>query len=214
MANGRDRRESVTREIRLYVEGGGPGAQTKARFRQGLGSFFSDLRESAREKRIKWNIIACGGRDKTFENFTFALVDHADAFNILLVDSETPVNNPPWLHLNDNDGWSLTRALEEQCHLMTQVMETWFIADIEALKRFYRQGFNENAIPRNRQIENIPKTIIYDSLRNATHNTQPGEYKKIHHAVKLLEYVDASKIREIAPHCNRLFETISQKIHS
>jgi hypothetical protein len=83
----------------IYAEGGGDGKDTKAIFRNGLSKFLAELEEMARQKRIRWQIIVCGGRNATFDAFQTALRTHPDAFNILLVDSEDKVTKAPRLHL-------------------------------------------------------------------------------------------------------------------
>ena len=46
----------MTREIRIYIEGGGDGRETKARLQQGFSAFLSRLRERARDQRIRWEV--------------------------------------------------------------------------------------------------------------------------------------------------------------
>jgi len=79
-------------EIRIYVEGGGDGAYGKAQIRGGFGQFLRDPAAQARNKHIRWSVIACGSRNATFDYFKNALREHPDAFNVLLVDSEAPVS--------------------------------------------------------------------------------------------------------------------------
>jgi hypothetical protein len=93
---------------------------------------------------------------------------------------------------------------------MVQAMEAWFIADIDTLKKFYGQGFRENSIPKNTNVEKIDKDSLEPSLKEATRNTSKGEYQKIQHASKLLELLDVTKVREAAPKCDRLFTTLAQ----
>ena len=81
-------------EIRIYVEGGGDQANGKKKFREGIGNFLNSLRQQACNKRINWSIIACGGRQSTYDAYCYALKDHPQAVNILLVDSEDPVTRP------------------------------------------------------------------------------------------------------------------------
>jgi hypothetical protein len=95
---------------------------------------------------------------------------------------------------------------------MVQMMEAWFIADIEALKRFYGQGFKENAIPKNLNVEKINKTEIYSALQKATKETSKGEYGKIQHGARLLEQISVAKVRAASLYCDRLFTTLTVKI--
>lgn len=197
-------------EIRIYVEGGGDGKDTKARVRQGFSGFLSDIINTAREKRIRWSVIACGSRNSTLNDFNTALRTHCDAFNILLVDSEGPVSRAPREHLSHRDGWDLSHISDDQCHLMVQVVEAWLIADIQGLERFYGQNFNSNSIPRNPNVEQIDKSIVYSSLRLATSRTKKGEYHKILHGPELLKLLDVDRVRGAAPNCGRLFETLEE----
>jgi hypothetical protein len=70
----------------------------------------------------------------------------------------------PWYHLerrtNDSgqsvDNWKKpSNGNDTYCHLMIQMMETWFLVDIDTLKDYYGKGFNENAMPKQKDIENI-----------------------------------------------------------
>ena len=128
-------------EIRIYAEGGGNGSESKAAIRQGFGQFFDPLRHLAQSHRIRWQVVACGGRNAAFDNFKIALRTHGEAFNVLLVDAETPVSRTPWAHLLARDGWQSPPVDDEQCHLMTQCIEAWLLADRGALRKFYGAGF-------------------------------------------------------------------------
>jgi len=198
--------------VRIYVEGGGNGANSKAALRQGFEAFFHGLREMARSRRKECRIITCGGRDAAFKLFRNALKDHADAFNILLVDSEEAVSASPKEHLQNRDKWDLRDVREDQCHLMVQTMEAWLIADKDALARFYGQNFQPSALPATPNVEQIEKPVLSRALNAATRRTQKGEYHKIQHGPKILAIIDASKVCAAAPHCERLFSTIEQKL--
>ncbi len=197
-------------EIRVYVEGGGDGKDTKARVRQGFTGFLSDIINTAREKRIRWSVIACGSRNSALNDFNTALRTHSDAFNILLVDSEGPVSRPPRDHLLHRDGWNLSHISDDQCHLMVQVVEAWLLADIHCLERFYGQNFHSGSIPRNPNVEQIDKPVIYSSLQAATNRTKKGAYHKILHGPELLKQLDVTRVRNAAPNCDRLFETLEE----
>ncbi len=67
---------------------------------------------------------------------------------VLLVDAEEPVRGSPVDHLKARDGWDIHEADQDTIHLMTQMMETWIIADPGALCTYYGKGFRENALPK------------------------------------------------------------------
>ena len=200
-------------EIRIYVEGGGDSKDTRARVRKGFDEFLKEIKNIVCEKRIRWQVIACGSRTSTLDDFNTALKKHSGAFNILLVDSEAPVSTAPREHLSNRDGWDLSHINENQCHLMVQMVEAWLIADIPCLKRFYgHKGFSTSSLPKNPNVEQLDKHTINSSLKAATRRTQKGEYHKIRHGPEILKRADASKVRNAAPHCNRLFETLERLI--
>ncbi len=202
----------MIKEVRIYIEGGGDGKNTKQLLRQGFSSFFKELVQVAQSKKIKWQIILCGSRNHAFRNFKNALADHPNAFVILLVDSEAPVENQsPWEHLKSRDNWDSPGVDDTHCYLMVQTMEAWLIADIDTLKRFYGQGFKENAIPKNTNVEKIEKHLLEPSLKAATRDTKSkGEYQKIQHASKLLEMLNVEKVRKASSECDRIFTTLTE----
>lgn len=201
----------MVKEIRIYIEGGGDGKDTKARLRGGFSFFFKELVQVARSKQIKWNITVCGSRNNAFRDFKNTLADRPNAFIILLVDSEAPVKQPPWEHLKLRDNWDSPGVDDTHCYLMVQAMEAWFMADIDTLKRFYGQGFKENAIPKNINVETIEKDSLEPSLKAASRDTKSkGEYQKIQHASKLLEMLDVDKVRKASSECARIFITLTQ----
>jgi hypothetical protein len=204
-------------EIKLYVEGGGKGSHKRAtiKLQQGFDAFFAELKVAAQNKKISFKIIPAGNTQSTYDDFIFSVANSPQSFNLLLVDSDAA--------LDENESardflqkkykkWKLKTVKDEQCHLMVQIMESWFIADIDALKEFYGQEFKTSAVPKNKNVEAIGKEKIESSLKTATAKTQKKEYHKIEHGSKLLETISSQKVREAAPHCDRLFQIISEKI--
>lgn len=202
----------MVKEVRIYIEGGGDSRDTKRRLREGFSVFLKDLREVARQRRIGWSIIMCGSRQSAFADFKTAVLTHPDAFNVLLVDAEDAVNSEPWKHLQIRDAWDGGNIADEHCHLMVQVMESWFLADKDALNSYYGQHLYRNALPRNSNVEEISKADVARALENATRQTKKGCYEKIRHASELLELINVARVRDAAPHCERLFTTLLQKM--
>jgi len=202
----------MVKEIHIFIEGGGDGRNTKALIHQGFSSFLSCLVKIARKKKIRWKMTVCGSRNNAFRDFKVALKANPNAFNVLLVDAEAPVYTTSCQHLKQRDNWDMPNIDDEHCQLMVQTMEAWLIADINTLKKFYGNGFKENSIPKNLDIENIDKKQLESSLKAATRGTKKGEYHKIQHASKLLDLLEVDKVRQAAPHCERLFDTLIQKM--
>lgn len=201
--------------VRIYVEGGGDGSSGKAAIRGGFNALFSPLKEKVRQKRLKWDVIPCGSRGSTFDDFCTALRQHCDDFVVLLVDAEGSVSKDttPWSHLNKRDNWNCPKGVADaNAHLMVQAMEAWFIADIDALKKFYGQGFNSKKLPKN--IEQASPSDLETALKEATKATSKKKYHKIHHAGKLLERISLDEVRPRSSFCERLCKTIEQMVSS
>jgi hypothetical protein len=199
-------------EIRIYVEGGGNDKFTWRKIREGFGEFLDPLRQLARSRRVGWSIIPCGSRNETFEEFMIGSRRNPDAFNILLVDSESQVVLSRREHLRQQDRWDVAALSEDQCHLMAQTVEAWLIADPDALASYYGQGFRRNVLPRHEDVEAIPKEQLYRSLDRATAGTQKEQYKKIRHCADLLGRLNQERVRQRAAHCDLLFQTLEARI--
>ena len=205
----------VTKEIRIYIEGGGDSKTIGQPLRLGFQKFFRDILQKCRAKNIRLKIISRGGRDAAFDDFKTALRTYPEAFNILLVDAEGPVeeNFKPWEHLKKRvgDEWDKPKGVnDDHCHLMVETMEAWFMADLEALEKYYGKDLKRNLLPRNPKVEDIPKEDLKKKLKAATPNR---EYHEIRHASDLLELIDVAKVRKAAPHCNHLFKTLENEIN-
>ena len=160
----------------------------------------------------------CGGRPNTCDDFKLATQSHPGVLSFLLVDAEGPVQlSSPWEHLKAQLGKKLFDRLDladQYCHLMTEAMEAWLIADRETVKGYYGQRFNENALPANNNVEKIAKDALASGLENATRSTQKGRYHKTHHGPQILERIRPEVVRRKAPGCERLFNTLETEINN
>jgi hypothetical protein len=91
---------------------------------------------------------------------------------------------------------------------MAQTMETWIIADPDALSAYYGHTFRKNVLPRAQNLEAVAKDDVAKALAEATRDTQKGSYHKIRHASDLLKQIDPAKVQKRCRHCVRLFETL------
>ncbi len=200
-------------KVKIYVEGGGDTNALKTKCRQGFSEFF---RKAGLEGRMP-RIVASGSRQAAYEDFCIALKKAGDDdFIALLVDSEAPVaanhEEAPWLHLKDQDNWARpAQATDENAHLMVQCMEAWFIADRPTLVAFFGQGFNENALPVNPNVEEIPKQDLYAALDAASRNSQKGRYGKGRHSFGILSQIDPTRVTDASPWARRLIDTLQDK---
>lgn len=209
MAHGRNRGRAL-KEIRVYVEGGGKGA-SNALFRTGFQAFLRTQNALAHIHRTKLRIIACGDRDSTVEDFLFALKsDDGTGTFFLLIDSEGPVN-PTFLQTFKSQK-GLAGVSEDRLHLMVEMMESWYFADVVKLEEYYGANFQTNSIPPTNDVETIAKSRIDSSLKDATRHTAKGRYKKIPHGPKILGVLDSSKVRGRAKHCDRFLSALEAEI--
>lgn len=199
------------REVRIYMEGGGDQSDGRAKLRIGMQSFLRALREQ--DHRVRWNVIPSGGRKQTYDDFCEALRVHKAAHCVLLVDSEedSAVSAAPWAHLaaRQQDRWAQVGE-PEQCHLMIATMESWFLADPDALEHYYGKDFHRAALPRHDKVEEIPKQAVAEALKRATQRTKKGEYHKIRHGAELLGLINPDRVCQRAPGCVRLFHCLQR----
>lgn len=209
-------------EIRLYIEGGGNTASEKNDLKIGFRKFFDTLIQSARQQKLKWEIIMCGSNLKTIEAVRLAANSHPTALNILLIDSDGEVSkdqtNKAYLRNKfEQEGDKKTSQAildlnEEQCYLMVQEMEAWFLADRQVVEHYFRGNFYGNKVPANSKVEDIDKANLVPSLENATRRDPKKQYNKIRDAKYLLEQIDPAKVRKAAPHCDELFKALEKII--
>ena len=207
--------------VALSVEGGGDGGALRAELRNGLQAFLE--RAGFRGKMPK--IYLKGGRQNAFNSYRDALAAGQDA--MLLVDSEAPVQPShqsgayedwrPWLHLNQHHGNGWVRpqgAADSDCHLMAQFMESWLLADREALQDFFGQGFRSAALPPvARPVEDIPKADAQRALAAASRASKTkGEYNKGDHSFELLAKLDPAKVAAKCPWAARLLKLLGQRL--
>ena len=154
-------------------------------------------------------IVASGSRDQAYDQFKTAHVQQNEVA-MLLVDAEDPVTAAgAWQHLQSRDNWSRPHnASNDQCHLMVQAMEAWFLADRQALKTFYGQGFGPNTLPGNPNIDQIPKQDLLNSLKRASRATQKGTYDKGRHSFEILASLDPAKVTAASPYAKRFVQTL------
>ena len=132
----------------LYIEGGGDRNQNLERlFRRAWTKFFEAASVEGRLPKI----VRGGSRSRTFNLFRKAVASpHPGRVPFLLVDSEESVQegHSPWQHLKARDNWIPPGGeSDDQAFLMVQVMETWFLADREALRRHFGPRLREKCDP-------------------------------------------------------------------
>ncbi|MCL2167002.1 MAG: DUF4276 family protein [Clostridiales bacterium] len=220
----------MVKTVKLFVEGGGDSNSLRTECRAAFTAFLQKAGLSGHMPRI----VASGSRKSAYDDFCTAIKSGTEA--VLLVDSETAVVTPPgdtdynvydyrtwkpWYHLQNRTGQNGTvtdnwdkpsDTPDSDCHLMVESMETWFLADIAAVKGFYGQRFRESSLPSREDIENIEKNNVMDALEAATSTTSKGCYDKGNHSFKLLAIIDPAKVIRSSPWAKRFVELLTEKM--
>ena len=198
--------------VAIYMEGGGVSRDAKEDLRRGMETLLQSLKDAARAKVLHWKLVACGARNEAFRRFRNAVNNGDDATVVLLVDAEDPVKGTPRQHLQSRDGWDMQFADEDTVHLMVQTMETWIVADTDALGTYYGQHFNGKVLPRAKNLEEVARADVERKLKQAIKRTMKPRYHKIKHASDLLKRIDVERVKDRCPHCVRLFDVIGKMI--
>jgi len=199
---------------KLYVEGGGDGKPLRSECREAFSKFL----EKAGLRGAMPRIVACGSRNDAYGRFCTAIGQGQKAF--LLVDSEGPVDaslaagSPegwrPWEHLRRRDDWTQPASSSDgDCHFMVQAMESWFLADKEALAAFFGQGFQEGALPSQSAVEVVAKEEVLRGLKQASRNCKTQKpYDKGPHSFKILALIEPEKIGKASPWAKRFVDAL------
>ena len=92
---------------------------------------------------------------------------------------------------------------------MVQLMETWLLADREAVAAYYGPGFSPAALPsEGRPIESVPKAAVISALRKAAQATKKQGYSKGRDAFALLGKIDPHRLCAASPWAKRFFDTL------
>ena len=192
----------------IYIEGGGDRNENLARlFRRAWTKFFEAAGLEGRMPRV----VRGGARARTFDLFRTEVSNpRPGRVPLLLVDSEAGVatGHSARQHLQARDGWDRPPdAGDDQVFLMVQVMETWFLADQNALSRYFGAPFRENALRQWPDLESVSKDDVIDALDRATAEC-PRRYAKGTVSFELLEQIDPARVEAKCPHANALLERL------
>ena len=201
--------------IMLCVEGGGDSRVLKIKCRQGFAELMINAGFGGRSPKV----AACGSRNMAFERFQTELKS-GKRIPILLVDSEDIVDgangayNPSgaWRHLSDRDKWQRPKAAsDDQTQLMVTTMETWLVADPNAVIKHF-PGMNDKKLPAGVDLEGRTKKDILSALEKATSGSKKGKYKKGRDSFDLLSKLNPDELKSKLPHFRRFVNALDARL--
>ena len=199
--------------VTLFVEGGTRGSNQHSQLRK---SFVTLL---GRAGLTSVNVFICGSGSLVITTFCKAPND-VRGNAIMLVDAEGPATGDAWacLQKRHGDHWKKPAGvLDDQLHLMVELMESWLHADRVALAQYFGAGFDASRLHGSeRRIEEIAKQDVLSGLARAAKNsTKPyDKERKKAHSAELLGRIDPNKLKQSAPRFAALLKAIEDRIDS
>lgn len=191
--------------VRIYAEGAGEGEIHDTLFRQAWQSFFRAAGLAGRLPAV----VRGKSRERAFDLFRTAVRNpRPGVLPLLLVDSEGPVapGRTAWQHLRASDGWEKPAgARDDQAFLMVQLMETWFLADRDLLRRYFAGCLRENALRAWPDLEAVPKQTVLNTLDQAT-AACGTRYAKGKVSFDLLGQLNPALVEDACPHAKALLD--------
>ena len=211
------------KRVMVYIEGegGGDPDRPKARkakegqFRKAWGAFLKPLRDHAIAVGVLYGFqpIECGSGESALDSFLNPLPKDAGALRILLRDSEKAVDDvsKPWQTLGKKrPAW----AGDDDVYLMVQCLESWLIADIEAVRQHYdgrgRPCFNDQKIPKWPDVEAVHRHTVQQVLEAATGTC--GEPYHHAHGNVIIGRVKLEGLKQRVRSAARLYDGLKQRI--
>jgi hypothetical protein len=195
----------------IFLEGGGDSRELRIRCREGFRKLLERCGYAGRMLRL----VACGGRASAFDDFKTALASARKGdFVALWIDSEDPVVDleATWAHLGGRDGWTKPDgAVDEQVLLMTTCMETWIIADRQALVEHYGADLQISALPHPHDLEGRSRDAILKALTHSTRNCS-NAYTKGKRPFEVLAQLDPVALRQHLPSFARVCRILNSRL--
>ncbi len=91
---------------------------------------------------------------------------------------------------------------------MVETMETWLVADPDALATYYGNGFKRDKLPKRKDLEDVSQIDVANALSAATASAKTkGKYDKAH-GFDLVGKVDPNKVRSAGFFAERFFSKL------
>lgn len=196
----------------LYLEGGGDSKELHARCREGFRRLLERCGYSEQKRMPR--LVACGGRDAAFDDFTSAHSGGMADFIAIWLDSEDalPDLEKAWTHLKVRDGWDRpAEANDDQVLFMTTCMETWLVTDRPALTEHYKNKLQDSALPPLNDLEKRDRHVVQDSLAHATRNCS-NAYAKGKRSFEVLGILTPATLEKHLPSFVRVRRILNSRL--
>lgn len=195
----------------ILIEGGGDSKELHTRCREAFSGLLKRCGCAGRMPRL----VACGGREAAYKDFAIAHRDRREGdFVALLVDSEDPVADVErtWDHLKSRDKWDRPQgAGDEQVLLMTTCMESWIVADRQALREHFGSCLRKNKLPDLTGLEARPRDVVQNALGLATRDCPVG-YTRGKTSFALVGKLNPEVLRRHLPSFERFERVLSERL--
>ena len=192
-------------KIKIYIEGAAKGNKL---LNVGLRQSFQKLMQDYGIKTGLFQIIAGGSRSDISNKFK-TIFPHS----IVLIDSEKEIpcdeTINKWDFLCENEKWNKPEgATEDNLFFMAACMESWIVADENALQEFYGKCFQPK-LPHTIELSTVAKDSILKSLKESTKGCNKIYNKQ--DSFKILEKVAIDKITTSNSYAKEFFDFLKQK---
>lgn len=194
-------------KVRLYVEGGPVGVNSDAlrAFRTAFKRHLVRL-----DSRLKdMEVVARGSVHTTIKSYAEGFRQFSPESQVaLLVDSDGPVTAPSCAeHLKPKlDAAGVPKNARALVFLMVQCMESWFIADLAALKQCFGGKLRDQVIPRHTDVEAVSVKDVLSALNESVKQTPTAKYHKVQHGTRILESLNPVQVAARSKHAGELHD--------
>jgi len=120
----------------------------------------------------------------------------------------------PWEHLKARqyDGWERpAKVTDEQALLMTTCMESWIVADRDALLKHYGSKLQEMALPALVDLESRHRHVVTEALMHATRNCS-NAYAKGKRSFEVLGVLNPITLAKLLPSFARMVRILNENL--
>jgi hypothetical protein len=200
-------------KAKIYIEG---DKRLKSGFRKFFDKYFNKHFQCSSNKTVEKLILT---DRQPIKDFLLGIRNDRRKlhFHVLLMDSDVLGEGDPVKNVRNvsKDEWKKAKSIvinDDQLYFMVQNMEAWFMADTNALVGYYGSKLEVDKLPKHTIVEDIPAEDIetkFKAITRGLSNRMNYYNNKPKHGSEILSRLDPEKVIKAAPHCERLFNTLT-----